>query len=334
MLRTTVRDCLYLNWALPADALPEPPVPLRYQLHPWQGQDWTFVSALLFHQDSLHLTALPILRFGYPQLTFRVCVLDDEGIPSVLFRKMLMPAWVAPGVRLITHQPASRARLRFPRPSRDVNGGPWLWQAERHGKLEVRAWQDSPLLGEGPRLGSWNDAVRYFQERPRGYALASGELHRISARHPPVPVWPLRAEVEGDGLLPSLLDLPEDTLWPGLHSAWLCPEIPFVFELGLVLRVPVAPAMPHPAAGRVVTMGRRALRSPHSPGPSLPEGERGAGTKPARFFFFPSSPSGRGGVGEVRASEGTASHESQASRESGTGDESLPSGARGLGAAC
>jgi len=252
MLRTTVRDCLYLNWALPAEALPEPPAPLRYQLHPWQGQDWTFVSALLFHQDSLHLTALPILRFGYPQLTLRLCVLDDEGVPSVLFRKMLMPAWVAPGVRLITHQPASRARLHFPRPSRDANGGPWRWQAERHGKLEVRAWQDSPMLGEGPRLGSWNDAVRYFQERPRGYAVASGELHRISARHPPVPVWPLRAEVEGNGLLPSLLDLPEDTRWPGLHSAWLCPEIPFVFELGLVLRVPVPPVMPHPAAGRVV----------------------------------------------------------------------------------
>jgi hypothetical protein len=327
MLRTTVRDCLYLNWALPAEALPEPPPPLRYQLHSWQGGDWTFVSALLFHQDSLHFTALPLLRFGYPQLTFRVCVLDDEGVPSVLFRRMLMPAWVAPGVRLITHQPASWARLRFPRPSRDVNGGPWLWQAERHGKLEVRAWQGSPAVGEGPRLGSWNDAVRYFQDRPRGYALASGELHRISARHPPVPVWPLRAEVEGNGLLPRLLDLPADVRWPGLHSAWLCPEIPFVFELGLVLRVPVASGgMPQPAAGRVVSFfspprGSLELSAVYPPKPSPPQ---------------PSSPGGRGGsfsplspwergAGGVRAG-GDA--EGEAEGNGGIVDESLPLGAR------
>src|SRR6185295_16606074 len=251
--RTTVRDCLYLNWALPAESLPVPPAPLRHQLHAWQGRDWVFASALLFHQDSLHFTALPRLRLGYPQLTLRLCVLDDEGVPSVLFRKMLMPAWVAPGVRMIMHQPASRARLHFPRPSRDLNGGPWLWQAERHGKLEVRAWPHSPVLGEGPRLGAWEDAVRYFQDRPRGYAMASGVLQRIAARHPPVPVWPLQAEVEGDGLLPRLLDLSEGTRWPALHSAWLCPEIPFVFELGLVLRVPQVPSMPQPAAGRVVS---------------------------------------------------------------------------------
>ncbi|HEX9941261.1 MAG TPA: DUF2071 domain-containing protein [Thermoanaerobaculia bacterium] len=265
MLRTTVRDCLYLNWALPAESLPEPPAPLRHQLHWWQGRDWVFASALLFHQDSLHLTALPLLRFGYPQLNLRICVLDDEGVPSVLYRKMLMPAWVAPGLRLITHQPASRARLDFPHPSRDVNGGPWQWRAERRGTLEVRAWPDSPGLGVGPRLGSWEDVVRYFQERPRGYAFASGELHRISARHPPVPVWPLKAEVEGDGLLPRLLDLPDGTPLPGLHSAWLCPEIPFVFELGIVLRVPSVPAMPQPAAGRVVSLLQRPVSREGAP---------------------------------------------------------------------
>jgi hypothetical protein len=250
MLRTTVRDCLYLNWALPADALPPPPRPLRYQRHAWQGRDYVFASALLFHQDSLHFTALPSLKFGYPQLNVRLYMLDDEGVPSVLFQRMLMPGWVVPGMRLVTHQPASRAKLRFPRPSRSVNGGPWLWQAERKGRLEVKAWPDSPGVGDGPRLGSWEDAVRYFQDRPRGYALASGRVHRISASHPSVPIWPMRAEVNGDGLLPRLLGVPDGLRFPGLHSVWLCPEIPFVFELGLVLRVPVAPVMPHPAAGR------------------------------------------------------------------------------------
>ena len=97
MLQTTVRDCLYLNWALPAESLPEPPAPLRYQLHLWQGRYWVFASALLFHQDALHLTALPRLRFGYPQLNVRLYMLDEDGVPSVLFRRMLMPAWVVPG---------------------------------------------------------------------------------------------------------------------------------------------------------------------------------------------------------------------------------------------
>ncbi len=257
MLRTTVRDCLYLNWAFPAEALPPPPAPLRYQRHLWQGRDHVFASALLFHQDALHFTALPSLKFGYPQLNVRLYVLDEEGTPSVLFRRMLMPGWVAPGVRLITHQPAARARLRFPHPSRN-GGGPWLWSAERKGRFEVRAWPDSPAVGEGPRLGSWEESVRYFQERPHGYALASGELQKISApTHPAVPIWPMQAEVSGNGLLPRLLDLAPGTPWPGLHSVWLCPEIPIVFELGLVLRVPAAPVMPQPAAGRVVSFFER-----------------------------------------------------------------------------
>jgi len=99
MLQMTVRDCLFLNWALPADALPEPPPPLRYQLHSWQGRDYVFASALLFHQDAVHFAALPLLRFGYPQLNLRLYVLDQDGVPSVLFRRMLMPSWVVPGVR-------------------------------------------------------------------------------------------------------------------------------------------------------------------------------------------------------------------------------------------
>ena len=241
MLRTTVRDCLLLNWALPAESLPEPPSPLRYQLHSWQGRDYVFVSALLFHQDSLHLTALPLLRFGYPQLNVRLCVLDDEGVPSVLFRRMLMPAWVAPGVRLLTHQPAARARLSFPHPSRHVNGGPWDWKAEREGTLEVRAWPDSPWLGEGPRLGSWEDSVRYFQERPRGYAVSD---RRPGARHLRPAV---RAGLAAQGRswramawCRACSGSAAETHWPGLHSAWLCPEIPFVFEFGIVLRMPAA----------------------------------------------------------------------------------------------
>jgi len=98
LLRMTVRDCLYLNWAVPAGGLPGLPAPLRHQLHTWQGVDYAFASAVLFHQDAVHLASFPFLHLGYPQLDLRLCVLDGEGIPAIFFRRMLMPAWVTPGV--------------------------------------------------------------------------------------------------------------------------------------------------------------------------------------------------------------------------------------------
>lgn len=255
LLRMTVRDCLYLNWALPAEGLPELPAPLRYQLHTSQGRDYVFASALLFHQDAVHLTPIPLLRVGYPQLDLRFYVLDAEGVPSVLFRRMLMPAWVTPGVRLLTHQPASRARLDFPRPSRHPGeGGPWTWKVARHGAFEVRAWQDSPQVGEGPRLGSWEQTVRYFSERSRGYSEGSGALHRIEAGAPQAACWPVRAELRGDDVLSPWLPLDRNgsaPAWPAVHSAWLCPEVPLVFELGLVPQIQMVPSTPSPAAGRV-----------------------------------------------------------------------------------
>lgn len=255
LLRMTVRDCLYLNWALPVEALPDPPSPLRYQLHSWQGRDYVFASALLFHQDAVHFASLPLLRVGYPQLDLRLYVLDSAGIPSVLFRRMLMPAWVTPGVRLLTHQPASRARLDFPRPSQDPGeGGPWTWKIARHGSLEVRAWQHSPQVGEGPRLGNWEQTLRYFHERPRGYVEGSNALHRIEAGVPQAACWPLRVELRGDNILRPWLPIDRNgssPTWPAVHSAWLCPEVPFVFELGLVPQIQMAPSVPSPAAGRV-----------------------------------------------------------------------------------
>jgi hypothetical protein len=210
-LRTVVRDCLFLNWALPADALPEPPAPLRYQRHAWQGRDYVFASALLFHHDAVRWSAFPLLRVGYPQLNVRLYVLDDDGVPSVLFLRELMPAWVAPGVRLVSHHPAASAHLDFPRPSRQTGADSWSWRVERGAALTVRARVHSPTFGEGPRIGSWDETVRYIQDRPRGYAVQRGALHRVDASHPPVAgmgVWPLAAEVVGgDALLRRLLPL-------------------------------------------------------------------------------------------------------------------------------
>jgi hypothetical protein len=146
---------------------------------------------------------------------------------------------------------------------------------ERGGSLYFRAWQDSPRIGEGPRIGTWEQTVRYIYERPRGYVQSAGALHRLDVLHPVADTWPLRVELSGDDLLGRLLPLggggngdgSGPVVWPGLHSSWLCPEIPFVFELGLVSKVQVAPGMPQPAAGRVVSAVLR-QRVPFPPVPS------------------------------------------------------------------
>jgi hypothetical protein len=355
-LRSVVRDCLFLNWALPVEALPEPPAPLRYQRLSWQGRDYAFASALLFHHDAVRWSALPMLRLGYPQLNVRLYVLDEDGVPSVLFHRELMPAWVAPGMRLVAGHPAASARLDFPRPSLDAGAGSWSWRVERGDTLTVHARVHSPLVGEGPRIGSWEETVRFFQERPRGYAVHGGTLRRVDVWHPPVEaVWPLQAEVTGgDALLRRLLPLspslegaqgaqevelawpqdgrhasraaegraaaagadPEEAggnpatpakpatpaisaptvvlappsqapvvppfAWPGLHSSWLCPEMPFSIVFDLVPKVnPVVQHLPHPAAGRISSPALRAGSAPDPPDaaassvpPAQPSGSR------------------------------------------------------------
>lgn len=260
MLRTLERDCLYLNWALPAASLPDPPSPLRYQLHPWQGEDYVFASAVLFYQEGLHVEGLPLPRLTYPQFNLRLYVLDGDGTPSVLFRCMLMPTWVVPGAKLLTHQPAQSARLDFPRPTRSVGEGEWTWRVARGGRLEVRAHPGSPQLGAGPRLGTWEETVDYIQDRPRGYAVENGgSLHCIEGVHHRAAIWPLRAELGEAGLLDRLLPLPAGVPWPALHSCWLCPEIPFVFELGLVPKVAMAPVPRAAATSRGAARTRRHL---------------------------------------------------------------------------
>ena len=264
-LHTVVRDCLYLNWAFPARVLPPPPPTLRYQVHSWRGSEFVFGSALLFHHDSIRLDILPLVRIGHPQLTLRLYVTDQDGVPAVLFRRMLMPAWLAPGVRLLTQQPASSAHLNFPRPSREPGAASWRWRAERGTALAVRAWLDSPAVGEGPRFGSWDETVHYFGERARGYGVSGGKLRRIDVAHDPATVWPVRAELDHQELLLQLLALNGDgagAVLPALHSAWITPELAFSVSLALARNTPLVQAVPHPAAGRVATpvLRRAALR--------------------------------------------------------------------------
>jgi hypothetical protein len=235
-LRTLVRDCLYLNWALPVEALPAPPAPLRYEIHPWQGHRYAFASALLFRQAGLHLAALPVPRLSYPQFNLRLYVLDGEGVPSVLFRRMLVPAWAVPGAWL-ARQPAAAGRFSYPQPAGADGGGTWRWRVSEGEAFEVEAKPASPAVGEGPRFSSWDAAVHYFRCRNRGYSETGSGLRRIDTEQRETPVWPLQARVAEAGLLERLLSFEP---WPEIHSAFLCPEVPFVFELAPAVRRAIA----------------------------------------------------------------------------------------------
>jgi hypothetical protein len=249
VLRTTVRDCLYLNWALPAPALPALPEPLRYELHPAADREWGFASALLFFQDRLRFRAFPLVRLSHPQLNLRYYVLDAEGHPAAFFSRVLVPLWVMPAVRVLGNLPARAARLEFPRPSLDPEAEEWTWRVGNEDGLVVRARRGAPPVGAGPQLGGWEDTVRFFRERRRGYSEgAGGGLHRIDTQQPREPVWPMKAELEDGALVNAGLGLAADVPL-ALHSAWLCPEMALTFETARVHAVEEPVRRSVPAAG-------------------------------------------------------------------------------------
>jgi hypothetical protein len=247
-LRSLVQDALYLNWALPVAALPEPPEPLRYQTREGKdGEERAFASAILFRHRGLHLPHLPAVRLTYPQLNLRLYAVDADRVPSVLFLDMLMPWWVGPAVRLVAEGPASVARFDYPRPSLEPDAGEWRWRVRQGGVLEVAARRGAPEAGGETSLGTWAETVRFFRERPRGYLVSNGRLRRVETEHPRVEVWPLVAELGEHSLLESILPL-GGAGWPRPHSAWLCPEIPFVFDLAVVPQVDLEATLPRAAA--------------------------------------------------------------------------------------
>lgn len=272
-MRSLVIDALYLNWALPAEALPPPPEPLRYQEVDSDGGPRVLASALLFRNRGVHIHGAPFLRLSYPQLNVRLYVIDGDGVPSVLFLDMMLPRWVKPAVVLAARHPVSTARFDFPEPSLDPGGDGWRWVVAQGKRLEVVARRGSGLTGAGPSLGSWEATVRFFRERPRGYVESGGRLHRIETEHPRVPVWPLAAEITDASLLADLLPMGGDGAGglPPLHSAWLCPEIPFVFDLRLVPKVQLEAAMPTPAAS-TRSCARSCARSMRRPVARWPTG--------------------------------------------------------------
>lgn len=258
-MRSLVTDALSLNWALPEEAVGPAPHPLSYQAFPWQGRNWIFASALLFHNRGVHFESAPFLRLSYPQLDLRLHALDPDGVPSVHSLGTLLPRWVRPAVALAVRRTVTGAHFDFPSPSLDPAGESWRWSVEQGGRLEVVARRAGGLPGAGPCLGSWEETVRFFRDRPRAYAKVGGRLQRIVSEQPRVTVWPLAAEVVDDSLLAESMPLAA-TAWPALHSSWLCPEVSAVFDLRLVPDVPLEAAMPTPAAS--VRSCARSMRRP------------------------------------------------------------------------
>lgn len=181
-----------------------------------------FATAVLFRQQQSHFTAFPALRWGFPQLTLRLCVLDRDGQPAVLCRRLLVPFWaILPS--LLTRQPCEAARLHYPRGD---EAGPWEWEVVRSSRLCCRAEESAPLAPQTPRLGNWNDTVDYFRMRQRVYYAHGGDLRRLVIERMASGVVPVKAELSETRLLERSYGL---TPWPELHSAFLCSDIPMEF---------------------------------------------------------------------------------------------------------
>jgi hypothetical protein len=216
--------------------LPQLDAPLRYDVLSWQGEELVFLSAALFRQQILDIPGVRFPRVSYPQLSLRLCTLDGEGMPSFYLCTLLLPAWVLPSVRLVARQQAQKASFAFPPQGARPEGG-LRWLVKRRERLEVEVRPGPGTSGRGPQLGSWEQAVTYFQRRDRWYFAGAGGLRRLEVKSRDVQVLPLAVAVEEVGLLSSCLaervtGSEVEGGWPELHSAWLSPEIPFIFELG------------------------------------------------------------------------------------------------------
>lgn len=247
--KASAHDCLYVNWAVPRETLPTPPRPLRYEIHEVDDVELVFVTALLFHVRRLQPAAWGWPEISFPQLNFRAYALDRQGVPSVLFLQLLMPWWVVPASRLLGRQPARAAHLHFARPSRRPDAGSWRWRALAPEELEIVGSLGSLGRGDGPTLGGWETTVAYFRSRSRVYSADENRLRELEADETSTEPVPVRVEVEQAGLLRRFLPAVEADRWARPHSAWICPEIPVILELGHLRRRTMVPTLTAPTSG-------------------------------------------------------------------------------------
>ncbi len=243
ILRSRVRHCLFLNWALPETVMPQPAPGLRYQVHHHEGENWVFISALLFRHEGLHLPSSPWPRLSYPQLTLRSYTLDEDDVPSVLFHRMWVPAWVVPVARWVGRQMAESGSLHFPSSVVECEQAS-QWSARAAGKLRLATRPGAPRLGVGPQLGGWDATVDYFRQRPRGYGYGPSGLRRVETSSGATTILPVHVDLERADLLSGTLAL--GGTWPELHSAWVCPELTLDFEILPGKKAALARQLPAP----------------------------------------------------------------------------------------
>jgi uncharacterized protein YqjF (DUF2071 family) len=245
IVQSTVRDCLFLNWALPADCLPALPAPLRYETHRRADGDIAFVSAVVFRQQGLHLAEIRSPRLTHPQCNLRFYVRDEDGVPATWLYTTLGPWWVLPAARLIAGQPFVGAHFRCDRPSESAASGTWSYRVSRGARLEVAVTRTAPRPPAGDEFASWERTIDYFRLRQRGYVRTHLGLQRMETHPAHADVWPLQVEVARDDLLPALLPAAPRP-WPDLHSAFLLPEVAAVWELLPPLQATLARHLPAP----------------------------------------------------------------------------------------
>lgn len=234
-----LRDALYVNWALPLEAMPAPPEPLRLDTLRRGDSELGFVTLVLFRQTGLRRGGTGWPRLSFPQCNFRMLVRDEELVASVLFVRQLVPAWVVPFARAFGRQPASAAV--FEKTGGNVGDLRWAFAAGR--RLDLTA---KPGAGKPESLvpGGWSETVAYFRERPRGYVAAGGDLRRLSAEQRHADAIPMRVELAcADWLEERLPDVPADC-WRAPHSAFLIPSLQMSVVVEPSLEARAAAAMP------------------------------------------------------------------------------------------
>jgi hypothetical protein len=244
IFRTHVRDCLYLNWALPAEKLPAPPDPLRYDLRKQDGREVVFASALFFRQDGLQFSSILLPRVDAPQCQVHLCTLDGDGVPSVLIRAVFVPSWFAPGARWVTRQPACAARLVYPASTATLDT--WRWEVHRGSRLVVEAEIGAPVTAPGSDLGSWDQTVSFFRRRGLGFTETLRGLRRLEIETSNAEVTPIRATVADDGLLRKQLPEVGSSALLEIHSAWLCAPMRISYVLSGAERAAVGSSVPAP----------------------------------------------------------------------------------------
>jgi len=228
LFSTVLEDALYLSWAVPLEAVPSPPAPLRLERLPGPEGDRALITLVLFRQAGIRAEALGWPRLSYPQVNLRVAVLDEEAVPSVLLLRELVPAWVVPIARTAGGQPASAALFDFPAPAPTGLLELRTWSFAAGARFEVRAQAGAPPIAGAVGFPA---AVGRVRDRPRAYLPAGGRLRRIEREHAPAEAVPAAAQVVRAEWLTARLPGVDPGNWGQLWSAFLVPTARLRFEL-------------------------------------------------------------------------------------------------------